>query len=354
MGFNAEFMGLDFGDGQAEARATRQSCCLFNFSFLARARLEGPGSLIAISQVTDRPLSDMKVGQIRYALHCDALGHAISDLTIWRTGEMAFEVFSGMQADIDLLKSTAEGCHVSDLGGSAVIAIQGPRSLAALAEVADVKAIAQLRYFTFCKAVIAGSECTVGRLGYTGEAGFEIVSDDRGDFPKLWDSLSRVARPAGYQAAEILRIEAGFPLFTQEFRIPAYPSEMGLGRYHRHQPVPPRLKLVSFRASGLEPNQVWTPSPDLTGPDGSGAITVTSACYSQLAQATLGLGFILADTPGQSSHLTDVRGEFQNVSRVSIPFYDPAKCRPRSRWDEMFDSNELGFSNAASSVGQTR
>ena len=81
MGFDAEFMGRDFGDGCAEAIATRQSCSLFNYSFLARARLEGPDALSAISQLTNRSVSDMEVGQIRYALHCDALGHVISDLT---------------------------------------------------------------------------------------------------------------------------------------------------------------------------------------------------------------------------------------------------------------------------------
>ena len=333
MGFNAEFMRRDFGDGQAEASATRQSCCLFNFSFLARARLEGPGALFAISRVTSRPLSDMKVGQIRYALHCDALGHALSDLTVWRAGETAFEVFSGMQADIDLLKSAAEGCQVTDLGGSAIIALQGPRSLAALDEIADVRAIGRLQYFTFCEAVIAGCECSVGRLGYTGEAGFEIVSTDQGDFSKLWNSLCRVARPAGYQAAEILRIEAGFPLFTQEFRIPAFPSDMGLEGFDRHQQRPSRVKLVSFRASGLEPNQLWTPSADLAGPTEAGAITVTSACYSPLAQGTLGLGFILADTPGGPARLTDVKGDFEDISLVSHPFYDPAKRKPRAPWD---------------------
>lgn len=65
MGFDAEFMGRDFGDGLAEAIATRQSCSQFNYSFLAHARLEGPGAVSAISRLTNRPVSDMRVGQIR-------------------------------------------------------------------------------------------------------------------------------------------------------------------------------------------------------------------------------------------------------------------------------------------------
>jgi glycine cleavage system aminomethyltransferase T len=133
MGFDAEFMGRDFGDGQAEAIATRQSCCLFNYSFLARARLEGPGAVSAISRLTNRPVSDMRAKQIRYALHCDALGHAIH-LTIWRVDEFTFEVFSGDRRDIDLLKNPIEDYRFTDLSNSVVMALQGPLSLEILAK----------------------------------------------------------------------------------------------------------------------------------------------------------------------------------------------------------------------------
>ena len=332
MGFDAEFMGRDFGDGLAEASATRRSCGLFNFSFLARARLEGPAALSSISQLTRRRLSDMKVGQIRYALHCNAAGHAVSDLTIWRVDESAYEVFCGVQKDVDVLGTSIEDCEVTNLDGSSVLALQGPKSLAALAKVASVEAIAQLRYFTCCRATIAGCECIVGRLGYTGEAGFEIVSSTPGAFSTLWDSLASVASPAGFQAAEILRIEAGFPLFTQEFRIPIFPNELGLEKYDGSQQMSSCLKLVCFRAVGLDRKQLWKPSPNLKRPTKSGAIAVTSACYSPLAQGTLGLGFVIVEPFQEASQYTDDMGEFKNIVVVSRPFYDPKKHRPRLPW----------------------
>lgn len=260
------------------------------------------------------------------------MGYAISDLTIWRDDESAFEVFSGAQRDIDLLKTAVDDYRITDLSGSVVIALQGPLSLTALAKVANVEAIARLRYFAFCRAIVAGCECSVGRLGYTGEAGFEIVSADRCDFPKLWDSLSRVARPAGYRAAEILRIEAGFPLLTQEFRIPVFASELGLARYDCHRQRPARLKLISFRALGLERSESWSPPLDLARPTELGAMAVTSACYSSLAQGTLGLGFILANTLQESVRLTDPYGKFSNALLVTHPFYDHGKRRPGRRW----------------------
>jgi aminomethyltransferase len=332
MGFDVEFMGRDFGDGLAEASATRRSCSLFNFSFLARARLEGLGALSAISQLTTRRLSYMKVGQIRYALHCNTVGHAVSDLTIWRADETTYEVFSGVPQDINTLITSAKDCAVTNLEGSTILALQGPKSLAALARIASVEAIAQLRYFTCCRATIAGCECVVGRIGYTGEAGFEIVSTNPGGFSALWDSLASVANPAGFQAAEILRIEAGFPLFTQEFRIPIFPNELGLEQYSGSQRPSSRLKLVCFRAVGLDRKQLWKPSSILTRPTESGAIAVTSACFSPLAQGTLGLGFIVEEPSLNASQYTDDRGEFKDIVAVSRPFYDSKKDRPRRVW----------------------
>lgn len=334
MGFNAEFMGRDFGDGQAEAIAARQSCCVFNFSFLARARLEGSGALQTMARLTRRRLSDMKIGEIRYALHCTPAGHAVSDLTIWRISDAAYEVFSGMQSDIDALLASPEDGVVTNIPGSVVLAVQGPQALAALSKVTDVgaDAIAKLRYFECCDAVISGYECSIGRLGYTGEAGFEIISSDTNSQQALWQALSRVARPAGYQAAEILRIEAGFPLFMQEFLVQVFPSELGLAKYGDAVDRHDRLKLVCFRAAGLQPDQLWTPEPELQRPSKEGEITVTSACYSPQAQATLGLGFILANTPESRTPPRDIQGEFELLSLETLPFYDPQKLRPRLPW----------------------
>src|SRR6185369_12177456 len=109
-----------------------------------------------------------------------------------------------------------------------------------------------LDYFAFGHADLAGIPCTIGRLGYTGEPGFEIIAA-RGQAGGLWQALSRHLRPAGFVAADMLRIEAGFPLFTNEFSLPVFPAEAGLARFHGAGDQPEcAIKLIAFRADASD------------------------------------------------------------------------------------------------------
>src|SRR4030088_3097912 len=140
----------DFGDPAAEARACRTDCALFDFSFLECARLQGPRACSIIETFAGRSLQALAEKQIFYALRVDAGGAMVADLTIWRTGAQTFDVMSGRREDVAAL-------------------------LDALRNLGDVGAVGRLEYFTFCDANLAGISCMVGRLGYTGEAGFEII-----------------------------------------------------------------------------------------------------------------------------------------------------------------------------------
>lgn len=177
MAFDQNTLHRDYGDPELEAHACRTDCALFDYSFVGRARLDGPGALDAIGQLTRRPLTGLLPGQIRYALRADSSGHLLSDLTVWRHGEARYEVMSGRSEDIsDLVLAARRGCDVEDLSArTSIIALQGPRSLEALAGLTDVGALAKLGYFTFAPVGICDVTCLVGRLGYTGEPGFEIL-----------------------------------------------------------------------------------------------------------------------------------------------------------------------------------
>src|SRR5262249_48506124 len=181
---------------------------------------------------TGRSLAGLAPGSIRYALRVADSGAVLADLTIWRIGPQAFELMSGRREDVlDLLSLSKSAAQVADLTAStAILSLQGPESLDALSGLGDLRAITALPYFGFCEARLGGTPCTVGRLGYTGEQGFEIVLA-RQDRASLWAELAKRARPAGFAAADILRIEAGFVLFTNEFSIPVAPSEAGLSRF---------------------------------------------------------------------------------------------------------------------------
>ena len=56
MAFDATTVRRDYGDPELEAYACRTDCALFDYAFIGRARLDGPGALDAIGELTRRPL----------------------------------------------------------------------------------------------------------------------------------------------------------------------------------------------------------------------------------------------------------------------------------------------------------
>lgn len=324
----------DYGDAAAEATACRTHCALFDFSFLECVRLAGPRARATVERFTGRSMQALAEGQIFYALRVDSHGYVLADLTVWRTGHETFEVMSGRREDAaDLLGLTDAGLDGADmLGQRAVFAIQGPASLAALLRLGVSGPVERLRYFCFCAAAIGGIPCTVARLGYTGEPGFEIVVTLR-HAHDLWRSLSLHARPAGFVAADALRIEAGFVLFKNEFHLLVAPREAGLEKFFHPSAAPrtPSLALISFRARARDLHFPWSPSSGLRRPVAPAEIAVTSACESARAGGILGLGYITTGTPAAAG-LRDPTGTFSDIRPTAMPFYDTAKGRPRAPW----------------------
>jgi len=333
MAFERTRLRKDFGDPTGEASACREECAVFDFSFLECVCLEGPGARAVIEAYARRPLDKLAQGAIAYAVRTNASSAAVADLTVWRTGVDAYEVMSGRREDTTaLLDCASTQVEIMNAGESrAVLAVQGPDSLGVLRHLGDVNSLASLSYFHFASADLAGTACTVGRLGYTGEAGFEIILP-RTDAPRLLNELSRHARPAGFIAADMLRIEAGFVLFDNEFRLPVSPAEAGLAQFHVEQntsKIP--LKLVSFRAEADHLSLPWVAKSGLERPTQPGVIAVTSACRSVAASGVLGLGFVTAST-AEEAILRDPSGQFRDIQRTQRPFYDTSKRRPRLPW----------------------
>jgi glycine cleavage system aminomethyltransferase T len=330
----------DFGDVYAEASACRSDRALFDFSFMARARLSGGNALGALARLTPRPLDDLPQGRIRYALRLNSENHVVADLTIWNLGEGCYEVMSGRRVDVtDLISFCDMATHFEDLSESTIIlSVQGSNSLAALADLTDHHKLVAIPYFGHAYLDLAGVACLVGRLGYTGERGFEIVAAHE-DGERLWQLLVQRARPAGFAAADRLRIEAGFPLFANEFRYPVTAEEAGLARFAVPASMPPRVLLMGFRAAAPTKPVLWQPTGlaalDLT----PGHITVTSACYSSVCSCILGLGYVPADTVRVRTIAYDTSSEFGTVQLEQLPFYDPGKIRPRGPWR---NANETG------------
>jgi aminomethyltransferase len=346
--FDVHALRRDYGDICAEAGSCRFAAALFDFSFMRRIRVRGPGASGLLQTLTARGIDDLMPGRIRYALRVGAGGRVLDDVTIWRLDAESFEIFATTGDALAQLQavSTASVCDLSQ--ETAILAVQGPSSLRALAGVTPAAQLRALPYFGHMQASIAGVACCVGRLGYTGERGFEIIVP-RAARDAIWTVLAQQTRPAGFAAADILRIEAGFPLFTNEFRFPVSAAELGLARFatgdapcefacaKRASPI----RLTSFQAECDHDPSLWQPPRDAPFPPIPGSLLVTSACRSVVTGGILGLGY--ACTNHGCARFVDPMGQFRDIREASLPFYDPHKRRPRGGWrDDLLPEDDGG------------
>jgi glycine cleavage system aminomethyltransferase T len=219
-------------------------------------------------------------------------------------------MFTGRRSDTERL----HGISRNRSGEYAIAALQGPASARILARLIDPELVRALRYFRF---ITVGST-VIGRLGYSGELGYELLVP-RAESKRVWDSLLSAGRgdglvECGFEAANSLRIESGFVLFDREIDGRANPLELGLERL-----APGRTFAVTRKLVGLEIAE-GRASEDLP----------VARVTSQSDSPTLGRGIALGFAP------PDARtGDFVRVDNgylahvVPLPFYDPERSLPR-------------------------
>lgn len=325
-GLTGDAMPADFGSPTEEIDACRNTAALFDYSFLLRLRVDGPDAIGAVSSFCGRDFSNLAEGSIRYALATDEEGWLVSDLTVWRTGPGTLEIMSGRAEDVPavIAAMASRDVDVVDLSDqTAALALQGPATNEILASLIDDTTIADIPFFGFRDLHLFGAVCRVGRLGFTGLDGVEILCA-ADDAARLWHLLSAHARPAGFTAADYLRLQGGLPLFTKEFVPPVNAADIGLKRVRMQGGLPAdlnpaRVDRVCFSAkasSGFTGRHgdysavEWSPGRPF--PPEPGTLTVTSISPSPESDALVGMGYVnhaQDDTPLSvpSGTLEDIR-----------------------------------------------
>ncbi len=335
---------LSFGDGPAEQRSTRSAAGLFDFSFMACLEVRGPQAAVFLDRLQTRDLARLPPGRLAYTLLLRDVGTVLVDATVWCLEANRYWLVSGRRSDVDHVRAMAAEYDVEIDDRSArtgVISVQGPRSAALLLRCG---ATSLPRFFQFSDAILLGHHCLAARLGYTGEAGYELFVDAT-DAPELWEGLAATGgaleiRECGFEAADALRIEAGFILFTRELAEPVTPYELGLGRLvdFRNRPFAgsdilaarrwrePTKAFVGLVLDGPGAPDIARRERELAGPSSRSA-TVTSVAYSALFRRWLGLGFVRPENRYPGSVVSLPPRAPARVAR--LPFYDPVRRLPR-------------------------
>ena len=214
----------------AEHRHCRSAAALFDVSHMGQIRLVGPDAAAALETLVPQDVQGLAVGQQRYAFFTDTAGGLLDDLMITRREDDLLLVVNAGCKDADLRHlqtHLGHRCQVIALPEQALIALQGPQAVTALARLNA--GVAALTFMTGGHFALAGTECFVTRSGYTGEDGFEISVPARHATALTHLLLAQTeVTPAGLGARDTLRLEAGLCLYGHDIDTTTSPIEAGL------------------------------------------------------------------------------------------------------------------------------
>lgn len=179
----------------------------------------------------------------------------------------------------------------------------------------------------------ASGNLTILRATHTGEDGFDLIVDaDKAN--DLWDALLATGvRPVGYDALEMLRIEAGVPRYGIDMDETNVVSEAGLDDAISYtkgcyvgQEIIARIKYrghVAKKLSGIKFGKAVKVEAGaaIKSVDDKEIGRLTSSTYSPHLGHTIALGFVKYDylTPETTVRVTSERGELE--ARVTVlPF----------------------------------
>ncbi|MFA6220623.1 MAG: glycine cleavage system aminomethyltransferase GcvT [Erythrobacter sp.] len=231
--FAGYWMPIQYEGIVAEHEWTRTSAGLFDVSHMGQLLLSGPDLDAAVETVLPIDLSTLKLGMQRYSLLLDEDGGVLDDLMVSRWADCLYLVVNGATKWDDighLRESLPDDITLNHLDEQALLALQGPRAVDALARHAKGDTpLCELTFMKFGHYTIAGHAVTIARAGYTGEDGFEISLPGKAA-AEIADLLcgEPEVKPIGLGARDSLRLEAGLPLYGHDLSPETSPIEAGL------------------------------------------------------------------------------------------------------------------------------
>jgi aminomethyltransferase len=357
--------------------AFRESAGLLDVSPLFKYEVYGPDAAALLSRMMVRDVSKLKVGRVGYSCWCDDAGKVIDDGTVTRLDEDYYRV-TAADPTLYWLQAVGRGMRVTLEDSSsrlAALALQGPRSRDVLRAASDAD-IDALKFFGATRAKIVGLDGWITRTGYTGDLGYEVWVE-RADAVRLWDGLMDAGRahgitPAGLDALDVSRIEAGFILlgvdyfsapkvvlearkstpaeigldWLVDFDRPRFPLFVGREALQREKAKGSPWALVGLEVSwealeklyesfSLPPNLPATARRDglpVYDDEGEQVGKVTSHTWSPILKKYIALTSVLADhaRPGtvlQMEHTVEFERRKVPATVVKTPFYDPERKR---------------------------
>lgn len=223
----------------AEHQAVRSSVGMFDVSHMGKFAITGKNVLSSLQKLVPSNLARLRSGQAQYTVLLNSEGGIIDDVIFYCHGDDDWSmIVNASTTDKDWAWITeslkVSDCEFSDRSSAqTLIAVQGKDAIKYLqglvsADLSQVKKFGHVRT-NILSDVSSASLGFVARTGYTGEDGFEVMTDVTVG-RDLWTRLIELGvTPCGLGCRDTLRLEAGMHLYGQDLSDRISPLEADLG-----------------------------------------------------------------------------------------------------------------------------
>lgn len=333
-----------------EHLAVRSAAGIFDISHMGEVFVGGLGAEVFLNRTLTNDVRKLTPGQGQYTLMCNAQGGVVDDLYAYRMNATDFLLIinaSRIEADVAWLVAANQGsAELRDMSGQmGAVAVQGPAVAKfidaalsgsacagmAVAKISDLKKN-EIGIFIFDYATIY-----VGRTGYTGEDGFEVVAP-ADKIEAIWNRLLTVGqpfglKPAGLGARDTLRTEVCYPLYGHELDEVTTPIEAGVGFFVALDKgeFTGRAVLAEQKASGTAKKLVAFKMTEKSAPprphypiraNGQVIGQVVSGTQSPSLGQGIGMGYVPPEFAAPETRLEiEIRGKLAPAVVVKKPIF---------------------------------
>lgn len=334
---------------------TRTSAGLFDVSHMGQVIIKAKSgkvedAALALETLVPVDILALKEGRQRYGFFTDDNGCILDDLMITNRGDHLFVVVNASCKDADFAHMKAhlsDSCDITLLDDRALIALQGPRAEAVLAEL--WAGVSGMKFMDVREVPLLDVSCIVSRSGYSGEDGFEIsVPADKAEFIAKALLEHPDCEPIGLGARDSLRLEAGLCLYGNDIDTTTSPIEAALewaiqkarrAGGEREGGYPGASRILSEQANGTSRRRVGL-KPEGKAPvrghaklfadaEGNTEIgEVTSGGFGPSVEGPVAMGYVPKEYAAAGTAIfAEVRGKYLPVSVAGLPFITPTYKR---------------------------
>jgi len=329
-------MPIQYNSILAEAKAVRSSAGIFDISHMGRIEISGCNATSFINKVVTFDVIKMVNNQAKYGLICNENGGILDDVILYRILENKYLLIPNASNKNIILQWLYKWAPLSQINindvteNTSMISIQGPTATQIISTTFN-KDISTLKYFRSKFFNYEGNHIFVAQTGYTGETGFEILFDNSISI-QIWKELILDGCiPCGLGARDILRLEAGLPLYGHELTMDTNPYEANLGKFvalnksgniandslNLLSKQTQNMYLIGFKmlekAIPRTENKIFDDSNQEIG-------YVTSGSFSPYLDMGIGMGYVQSKYLNSSIKI-GIRNKIAEAEIVKLPFY---------------------------------